>query len=112
MHGTPPRNARNEGGLNTQVLQQLAKKRSYQEMVDGGHCTLLQLPKVKQALDILQFNGPPAQAATGVKGIWIVGPPNSGKSHMARRIASELYDEEPFTLNCTGGKVWFDGYNQ
>jgi len=44
---------------------------------------------------------------TGVRGIWITGPPGTGKSHIARQHANLLGG-----YFSTQQNKWFDGYNQ
>lgn len=68
---------------------------------------VLQYDKYEKALNAYKLASEKPYTADGVRGLWIVGPPGTGKSHKAREVSLTLFEEEPFIL--TGAK-WFDGY--
>ena len=64
-----------------------------------------------QSMDrsVKSFKLATAEAVTtiGSRGIWIWGPPNTGKTHYARRISLKQYGQNPYEKSTN---KWWDGY--
>lgn len=45
-----------------------------------------------KAENALKLYGPPPPESQGMRGLWIVGEPGSGKSHHARAMARKHFD--------------------
>ena len=43
-----------------------------------------------------------------MRGLWLWGPPNTGKSYKARDISEKQFGETPFIKDCN---KWWDGYD-
>jgi hypothetical protein len=113
MFGIPPRNKDNKGGVHDEIakletVMQAGRKRDYKTMINAGVKTqhINQIIKATDAYD-MYHNKP--EDGTECKGVWIRGPPGTGKSHLARAMSTSTYGEAPFTIN-PNGKEWFDGY--
>lgn len=111
--GIPPRNADNSGGVHEGVAQAVAqlqagKKRDYNEMLQLGVKPHNLRAVVKAAEDYELYHNKPANAAH-TRGIWVKGPPGTGKSHFGRAFATTKYHEDPHVMK-GNGKEWFDGY--
>lgn len=72
------------------------------ELVDSGELCLSQVSQIKKARLILA-NEKPKFTAEGVRGVWIHGPPGTGKTHYARTHYGEAFYIKP-------QNKWFDGY--
>jgi hypothetical protein len=72
------------------------------ELVDSGDISVMDVRKLKNAkLDLAQEK--PAFAASDVRGVWIYGPPGSGKSRKAREdFGDDIY--------LKAQNKWWDGY--
>ena len=63
-------------------------------MVSEGHISITQVPVLKKARLILNQEGD-SVTTEDVKGLWIVGPPGTGKSHYVRTtFGDDLYIKE------------------
>lgn len=71
---------------------------------------LVHYAQLKKSVDAYQLNTMKPKARSGVCGIWVHGPPNSGKTHWVKHTAMERYGEEPFIITAQNGSIWFDGY--
>jgi hypothetical protein len=64
---------------------------SLTELVQRGELSISQVPVIKKARLILEQEGA-ALETDDVRGLWIVGPPGTGKSHYARKtFGDDLY---------------------
>lgn len=72
------------------------------ELVETGELNILDVKRLKQAKDILANEGSP-YVADGVRGVWIHGPPGTGKTHSARSMFGDVFYIKP-------QNKWFDGY--
>jgi hypothetical protein len=103
--GNPPL-TRQEAGKRSDELR---RKRNL-ELLDGsldaivrrGSISILQVPVLQKARLIIRQEAEPYTHPT-VRGIWIHGPPGTGKSHRARTEFSE-------SLYVKAQNKWFDGY--
>ena len=68
---------------------------------------LLKYDKIKTAVSAYKLDTQKPVEVEGCRGLWICGPPGTGKTHKAREISKGLYEEEPFIFS---GEKWFDGY--
>ncbi|AYP28764.1 MAG: helicase [Circoviridae sp.] len=71
------------------------------ELLMDGTLAALQLPnaiKARAAFKLLKL----PEDQPGVRGIWVYGPPNTGKSHYVRHLEPELY--------LKAQNKWWDGY--
>lgn len=71
-------------------------------LLDSGVISVLQVPQIHKARQILDSLHPPKDA-DDVRGVWIFGPPGSGKTHAARND----YGDSVFIK---AQNKWFDGY--
>jgi hypothetical protein len=74
---------------------------SMKTLVDEGEISLLSLPLVEKARTIYRRLGSPV-TTDGPRGIWIVGPPGTGKTHY-------VVTKEP-VLYWKPQNKWWDGY--
>jgi len=70
-------------------------------LVENGEINIKEVPLLKKAKTILAQEGRPYQAE-GVRGLWIWGPPGTGKTHMAHEQYPGAYIKAQ--------NKWFDGY--
>lgn len=73
-----------------------------QELVDSGELNILDVKRLKQSRDILANEGG-AFVADDVRGVWIHGPPGTGKTHYARSEFGDVFFVK-------AQNKWFDGY--
>lgn len=73
------------------------------DLLESGELSINMVPTLKKARTILAQEGLPFQADT-VRGLWIHGPPGTGKTHYARH----LYPDEPVYIKAQN--KWWDGY--
>lgn len=101
-YGVPPEK---DGG--DTISQRMEKNKRLRdtllsELVDSGELNILDVKRLKQSRDILANEGLPF-VADGVRGVWIHGPPGTGKTHYARSEYGE-------TFFVKAQNKWFDGY--
>ena len=77
------------------------RENSLQESLDLGDVSFLQLEKLKKCKLVLEQEGA-AYTAEDVRGLWIHGPPGTGKTHRARELDSAFFIKSQ--------NKWWDGY--
>lgn len=101
-YGTPP--AKNGGDTVAERIRKNKRLRenTLEESLENGDVSFLQLKKLKECKLVLAQEGA-AYTADGTRGLWIHGPPGTGKTHYARS-----YDDVFFIKS---QNKWWDGYS-
>lgn len=63
---------------------------SLSDLVDQGAISIRDVPVLKKAKEILALEAP-ASKADDVRGLWLVGPPGTGKTTYARENFPDYY---------------------
>lgn len=70
--------------------------------IDTGMVDITKFWQLKRSLDLYNLATKEPYTAEDVRGIWIVGPPGTGKTHRARTRYGKVYLKPQ--------NKWFDGY--
>lgn len=98
--GVPPQKNGGDSAADRARRNKRLREVNLNDLVETGEISLQQVPVIKKARTILDQEALPYTSAD-VRGIWIYGPPGSGKTHMARQYP-DIYVKAQ--------NKWFDGY--
>jgi len=99
-HGVEPEKNGGDSKLERAEKNKRLRETPLNELVGTGEIGIKEVPQLKKARLILDQENP-QKDADGVRGIWIHGPPGTGKTHMARSYG-DIY--------LKAQNKWFDGY--
>lgn len=101
-YGNPPQKNGGDSQLQLAKKNKRLRDADLNELVENGEISIMVVRKLKLArLDLAQEAKP--YVAEGVRGIWLWGPPGTGKTHYARSTWGDAYYVKP-------QNKWFDGY--
>lgn len=63
--------------------------------------------KYAKSINAWRLSNQKPSETEGTRGIWVCGPPGTGKTYWARQRSLKLYNTEPFIMT---GNTWWDGY--
>lgn len=64
--------------------------------------------QIKKSIDAWRLATQEPMETQGTRGVWVHGPPGTGKTQWAQKRSMEIYGQEPF-INT--GNNWMDGYS-
>ena len=91
-------NARNE---KRRVLGKKVMQPDYDltQLVKDEPELIFKYKAIKQSVEAYHIDANKPKPREGVCGLWFHGPPNSGKTHAAREISRQKYNEDPFIMS-------------
>ncbi len=85
----------------------IAGKTTVAKFVQENPEHLFQFQSMDRSVKSFKLATAEAVTTIGSRGMWIWGPPNTGKTHYARRISLKQYGQNPFEKSTN---KWWDGY--